>query len=77
MANSTARESGARRLAEKRVYWNPSAQQHEEIFSKNGFTVVLCEKRHALKNGADNWIALDFAEITYEKSGIQEVHYIL
>jgi hypothetical protein len=54
MANSTARESGARRLAEKRVYWNPSAQQHEEIFSKNGFTVVLCEKRHALKNGADN-----------------------
>jgi hypothetical protein len=61
-----------RLLLEKRVYWNPSAQQHEEVFKKGGFSVVLCEKHHRLKNGADIRIALDVAEMTIECPRIEE-----
>jgi hypothetical protein len=66
-------ERRRRRLLEKRVYWNPSAQQHEEIFQAGGLTVILCEKHRALKNGADIRIALDVAKMTYERSKISDI----
>lgn len=61
-----------RRLVEKRVYWNPSHQKHEEAFKRQGFEVVLCEKFQYLKNGADIRIALDVMETIANGSHVHE-----
>lgn len=68
-------EGRRRTLVEKRIYWNPSAQQHEDTFKKHGFEVVLCEKFAKLKNGADIRIALDVMESISSKRSVDE--YIL
>ena len=65
-------EGRKRKFAEKRIYWNPSAQKHEKTFKARGFEPVLCEKFKRLKNGADIRIALDVAEAIIRKKRIKE-----
>jgi NYN domain len=65
-------EGRKRKFAEKRIYWNPSAQKHEKAFKARGFEPILCEKFRKLKNGADIRIALDVAEAIINKKRIKE-----
>jgi hypothetical protein len=65
-------EGRKRKFAEKRIYWNPSAQKHDKTFMAGGFRPVLCEKFRRLKNGADIRIALDIAELIAKSKRIKE-----
>jgi hypothetical protein len=65
-------EGRKRQLLEKRIYWNPTAKRHEEVFTRAGFEVILCEKLAMLKNGADIRIALDVMESINRKREIDE-----
>jgi hypothetical protein len=65
-------EGRKRKLAEKRIYWNPSALKHEKAFLAGGFKPILCEKFRRLKNGADIRIALDIAELIAKSKRIKE-----
>src|SRR5215470_2519223 len=61
-----------RRLLHKRVYWNPSALKHEEVFTKAGFSTVLCEKFSMLKNGADITITIDATDMIRDHPKVAE-----
>ena len=41
---------GKRKLVQKRIYWNSSAEKHRDAFEAAGFEVVLCEKFSTMKN---------------------------
>ena len=66
------RSARKRRLIEKNIYWGPKDQRHEEAFKRHGFNIILCDKFHALKNGADIRIALDVMESIFTKPTIEE-----
>ena len=65
-------EGRKRKFLDKRIYWNPSALQHEKAFVAGGFKPILCEKFRRLKNGADIRIALDIAEAIIKSKRIKE-----
>lgn len=61
-----------RKFVDKRVYWNPSALQHEKAFIAGGFQPILCEKFRRLKNGADIRMTFDIAEAVLKSKKIKE-----